>query len=359
MKLIVDIQKHLPHYNLEVSFSIEGETLGLLGSSGSGKSMTLRCIAGIETPTSGTIVLNNRILYDSHREINLPSRDRKVGFLFQHYALFPHLTVAQNIAYGLKGLSKHATQRRVIEQLEQVQLLEFGDRYPHQLSGGQQQRVALARALATEPDVLLLDEPFSALDTHLRNELEKQLIKTLSSYQGLTLFVSHNLEEAYRVCQKLLVLDQGKVAAAGDKQAIFDRPGTLAVAQLTGCKNYSRIQHINHHTVRALDWNCILHTVDPVSPVHTHIGIRAHQITFSDTLNQSSDQPNVFPAWVVWTSETPHRMTIYLKLGESPMNLDDYHLQVEVFKEKWERLKDRPLPWYVHLNPDRLMLLHP
>lgn len=359
MKLIVDIQKHLPHYNLEVSFSIEGETLGLLGSSGSGKSMTLRCIAGIETPTSGTIILNNRILYDSHKGINLPSRDRKVGFLFQHYALFPHLTVAQNIAYGLKGLSKHATQRRVREQLEQVQLLEFGDRYPHQLSGGQQQRVALARALATEPDVLLLDEPFSALDTHLRNELEKQLIKTLSSYQGLTLFVSHNLEEAYRVCQKLLVLDQGKVAAAGDKQAIFDRPGTLAVAQLTGCKNYSRIQRINHHTVRALDWNCILQTVDPVSPVHTHIGIRAHQITFLDTLDQSSDQPNAFPAWVVWTSETPHRMTIYLKLREPPIDADDYHLQVEVFKEKWERLKDRPLPWYVYLKSDRLTLLHP
>ncbi len=342
-----------------MSFSVEGETLGLLGSSGSGKSMTLRCIAGIDTPTQGTIVLNDRVLYDSHKGINLPSRDRKVGFLFQHYALFPHLTVAQNVAYGLRGVSKNGTHHQVNEQLEQVHLLGFGDRYPHQLSGGQQQRVALARALATEPDVLLLDEPFSALDTHLRNELEKQLIKTLSRYQGLTLFVSHNVEEAYRVCQKLLVLDQGTVAAAGHKQAIFDRPGTLTVAQLTGCKNYSCIQPIDHHTVRAIDWNCTLQTTDPVSPFHTHIGIRAHQITFLDSLEQSNSPPNTFPTWVAWTSETPHRMTIYLKLGEPPINADDYHLQAEVFKEKWEVLKDRSFPWLVRLNPQKLLLLKP
>jgi molybdate transport system permease protein len=358
MQLIVDIQKHLPTYALEVAFELEGEALGILGGSGSGKSMTLRCIAGIETPTSGTIILNDRILYDSHQGINLPSRDRKVGFLFQHYALFPHLTVAQNVAYGLRGLSKNATHRQVNEQLEQVQLLGFGDRYPHQLSGGQQQRIALARALAPEPDLLLLDEPFSALDTHLRSELEKQLIKTLSSYKGLTLFVSHNLEEAYRVCQKLLVLDQGQVVAAGDKQAIFDRPGTLAVAQLTGCKNYSRLQPTDHHTIRALDWNCTLQTADPVSPFHTHTGIRAHQITFLHTLDQLNPPPNTFPAWVVWTSETPHRMTIYLKLGEPPIDADDYHLQAEVFKEKWERLKDRPMPWSVQLHPQRLLLMH-
>lgn len=355
MKLIVDIQKQLPHYDLDISFIAEGETLGLLGSSGSGKSMTLRCIAGIQTPTRGTIVLNDRILYDSHQGINLPSRDRRVGFLFQNYALFPHLTVAQNIAYGLKRLPKPSAHQRVIQQLEQMKLNGLGDRYPHQLSGGQQQRVALARALVTEPDVLLLDEPFSALDTHLRSELEKQLITTLSGYKGLTLFVSHNLEEAYRVCRKLLVLDQGKVTATGNKQAIFDRPGTLAVAQLTGCKNYSRLQSIDQYTLRALDWNCTLQTTDSISPLHTHIGIRAHQIIFLNT----PDQPNTSPAWVVWTSETPHRMTIYLKLGKPPIDTNDYHLQAEVFKEKWEQLKDRPMPWFTSLNPARLMLLQP
>lgn len=317
--------------------------------------MTLRCIAGIETPTRGTIVLNNRILYDSRKGINLPIRDRRIGFLFQNYALFPHLTVAQNVAYGLRGFSKAATARQVAEQLERLKLPGFENRYPQQLSGGQQQRVALARALASQPDLLLLDEPFSALDTHLRSELEKQLIETLSDYQGLTLFVSHNLEETYRVCQKLLILSAGQVVANGQKQTIFDRPGSLTVAQLTGCKNYSRIQPIDQHTLRALDWNCTLQTTDSISPLHTHVGIRAHQITFLDT----PDRPNTFPTWVVWVSETPHRMTLYLKLGEPPIDTDDYHLQAEVFKEKWERLKDRPMPWFTYLDSDRLALLQP
>ncbi|MBD2078112.1 sulfate/molybdate ABC transporter ATP-binding protein [Phormidium sp. FACHB-592] len=354
MQLIVDIQKQLPNYCLEVSFTIEGEALGILGSSGSGKSMTLRCLAGIDTPSSGTIVLNGQILYDSRKGINLPSRDRKVGFLFQNYALFPHLTVAQNVAYGLKGLSTSAIAGRVAAQLEQVKLVGLGDRYPHQLSGGQQQRVALARALATDPNVLLLDEPFSALDTHLRHELEKQLIKTLTHYQGITLFVSHNLEEAYRVCQKLLVLSYGKVVANGQKQAIFDRPGTLTVAQLTGCKNYSRIQQLDAHTIHALDWHCTLHTAEPAS-AHTHVGIRAHHLTFPE----QPQSENTFPCWLVWTSETPHRMTLYLKLGQPPIDLDDYHLRAEVFKEKWERLQNRPSPWFVCIELLQLLLLKP
>ncbi|WP_448573321.1 sulfate/molybdate ABC transporter ATP-binding protein [Trichothermofontia sp.] len=357
MKLIVDLQKHLPYYDLDVSFSLAGEALGILGASGSGKSMTLRCIAGIETPTRGTIILNDRVLYDSRQGINLPSRDRKVGFVFQNYALFPHLTVAQNIAYGLKKLPKAIVKHQVTQHLDQFKLSGLGDRYPQQLSSGQQQRVALARALAPEPDLLLLDEPFSALDTHLRNELENHLIKTLVDYQGLTLLVSHNLEEAYRVCQKLLVLDQGQVAAAGDKQTIFDRPGTLAVAQLTGCKNYSRIQPIDRHTLRALDWACTLQTAAPLSPHHTHIGIHAHQITFLESLDQSPIQPNTLSAWVAWISETPHRITIYLKLGKPPIDTKDYQLQVEVFKEKWDQLKKRSMPWLTCLSRDRLMLL--
>jgi molybdate transport system permease protein len=354
MELTVSIYKRLPHYDLDVSFRVEGETLGLLGSSGSGKSMTLRCIAGMQTPNRGMIVMNNRTLYDSQRKINVPSRQRKVGFLFQNYALFPHLTVAENIAYGLNKLPRFVAQQRVREQLHAMQLIGLEDRYPHQLSGGQQQRVALARALVTEPDLLLLDEPFSALDTHLRSELEKQLIRTLSRYRGLTLFVSHNLEEAYRVCQKLVVLDQGKIIAAGDKQRIFDHPETLAVAQLTGCKNCSTLQRLNTYTLRAVDWHCTLQTIEPITHLHAYVGIRAHHISFFTT---ADDQPNTFPAWVVWISETPHRMTIYLKLGTPPVNADDYHLQAEVFKEKWDQLKDRPMPWLVHLNPARLHLL--
>lgn len=352
MELVVDIQKQLPGFTLKVTFSTGGDILGLLGASGSGKSMTLRCIAGMETPNRGRIVLNRRVLFDSERGINLPSRARKVGFLFQNYALFPHLTVSQNIAFGLQGLSKSERARRVEEQMALAQLQGLEKRYPHQLSGGQQQRVALARALVTEPEALLLDEPLSALDTHLRSQIEKQLIETLSIYQGATLFVTHNLEEAYRVCKKLLVLSEGKEVACGLKEDIFERPATLTVAQITGCKNLSRAQAASPQVVEALDWGCLLRIIEPVPSSLAYVGIRAHQLTFPNDRSLE----NTFPCWLVQTSETPHRMTLYLKLHSPPTNAKDYHLQAEVFKDKWAMLKDRPLPWQLRLDPLRLFL---
>ncbi|MEN9228379.1 MAG: sulfate/molybdate ABC transporter ATP-binding protein [Gloeomargarita sp. HHBFW_bins_205] len=355
MSLTVQLQKTLPHYDLNVDFVLDQGTLGILGRSGSGKSMTLRCIAGIETPSAGVIILRDRILYHSQKGINIPSCQRRVGFVFQHYALFPHLTVAQNIAYGLRGWSPSRLRQRVKEQLENMQLVGLADCYPHQLSGGQQQRVALARALAPAPDLLLLDEPLSALDTPLRSELERQLSTTLATYQGLTIFVSHNLEELYRVCHQLLVLDRGQVVASGEKHQIFDQPRTLTVAQLTGCKNYSPIAKREVHRVHALDWGCVLQTADRVLPEHHYIAIRAHHVAFTDT----GDQPNTFPAWVASTSETPHRLTVYLKLQQPPRHPQDYHLQAEVYKEKWLQFQARPFPWWVHLSPQRLRLLQP
>ncbi|GAB4131408.1 MAG: hypothetical protein Fur0046_00350 [Cyanobacteria bacterium J069] len=351
--LRVDIQARLSNFALDLAFAAQTETVGLLGASGSGKSLTLRCIAGIATPDQGRIVLNGRTLFDAKRGINVPSHRRKVGLVFQNYALFPHMTVAQNIAFGLRQLPPQLRSQRVKEQLALVQLAELGDRYPHQLSGGQQQRVALARALATNPDILLLDEPFSALDTHLRSELEKQLSKTLANYSGTTLFVTHNLEEAYRLCQRLLVLEAGKLIATGSKQTVFDHPQTQAVARLTGCKNYTRIQAQGTRQLQALDWNCTLETIEPITPAHTHLGIRAHHIRFP----HPPHPPNTFPGWLAWTSETPHRMTLLLKLGSAPLHADDYHLQAEVFKEEWQRLKDRPQPWPITLDPHRLLLL--
>ena len=351
--LVVDIQKQLPGFSLETSFTTELDTLGLLGASGAGKSMILRCIAGLETPDSGCIVLNGRVLFDSKKGINLPACDRRIGFLFQNYALFPHLSVAQNIAFGLQQHTLPEQDLRVNEQLTRVQLQGLKNRYPHQLSGGQQQRVALARALAIQPEVLLLDEPFSALDTHLRSQLEMQMIETLSTYQGVSLFVTHNLEEAYRVCKNLLVLSEGRVAAYDSKEKIFEHPPTVGVAQLTGCKNFSGVQIISPELVEATDWGCTLRIVEPIPKQLAYVGIRAHQLTFPKDLTQE----NTFPCWVVRTSETPHRMTLYLKLRNPPTNPSDYHLQAEVFKEKWAALKDRPFPWHIYLDPLRLILM--
>ncbi|NEQ54035.1 MAG: molybdate ABC transporter permease subunit [Leptolyngbya sp. SIO3F4] len=360
--LSVKLTKHLPSFTLDVSFSTDNQPLGLLGASGAGKSLILRCLAGIETPDSGRIVLNGRILFDSEEGINIPICDRKIGILFQNYALFPHMTIAQNVAFGLhQKLSSEQIQTVVTQQLAALHLEDLAERYPHEISGGQQQRVALARALASQPEVLLLDEPFSALDTHLRDQIERQLLDRLQSYQGITLLVTHNLEEAYRVCHQLLVLDGGATIAHGPKHRIFEQPHNVSVAQLTGCKNLSPAIPQGSNQVEARHWQCILQTIEPLPSNLTQIGIRAHQINLlgqaQDQSLTSSPTPNTFSCWLAATSETPHRMTLYLKLHHPPTNERDYHLQAEVFKDKWSSLKDQPLPWTVYLDPLRLLLL--
>ena len=354
IELIVDIQKQLPEFLLDVAFQTDRTPLGLLGASGAGKSLILRCIAGLDSPDRGHIILNGKVLFDSDRGINLPPRDRACGFLFQNYALFPHLTIAENIAFGIPpGKSKGEIKQEVERQLIAVDLPGMGERYSSELSGGQQQRVALARAKASEPGIMLLDEPFSALDTYLRDKQAKLLRNNLIHYQGVTLFITHNLEEAYRVCPNLLVVDKGRAISHGTKQDIFQHPRNFRTAQLTNCKNFSRALTVSDRQVKAIDWNCNLEIIEPVPKSLEYIGIRAHQLIFPNT----DDEANTFPCWLATISETQHRMTLYLKLNQPANNAEDYHLQAEVFKDKWLELKDRPFPWKIQLNPLRIMLL--
>ncbi|MDB9428772.1 molybdate ABC transporter permease subunit [Microcystis aeruginosa CS-555/01A07] len=352
--LFVDIEKYLPGFNLSVTFNCQNQPLGLLGASGSGKSLILRSLAGVETPSRGRIVLNGRILFDSEKGINLPSRQRRIGFVVQNYALFPHLTVAENIAFGLsKNLSKKVIKQQIANQLELVQLLGMENRYPHQLSGGQQQRVAIARALASRPEALLLDEPFSALDTHLRAQLERQMIKTLSNYDGVTIFVTHNMDEAYRICENLLVMEKGRAIANNSKQKIFERPDSVSLAKITGCKNFSRAVIINNQQLEAIDWDVKLHTVPGISDYLAYTGIRAHQIIFGRDLGAI----NTFLCWLANAIEGPHRVTLYLKLNQPSNHDQDFHIQAELYKDKWLEIKEQALPWTVTLSPQRLLLL--
>lgn len=354
--LWVDLQKRVAGFQLDISFQTQETTLGVLGASGAGKSMLLRCIAGIETPDRGRIVLNGRVLFDSAQGINIPSCDRNIGILFQNYALFPHLTAAENIAFALSaGRSLNTT--KVTSHLAPLQLADYGHRLPQELSGGQQQRVALARALASRPQLLLFDEPFSALDTHLRNQIEKGMVSRLSTFDGMTLWVTHNVEEAYRLCDQLMVVEQGKPSTLRPKHQILEQPETLSIAQLTGCKNFSRIQQTGPEEVFALDWECPLQTLEPIQPHHSQIGIRAHQVRFLDLESPVTPPSNTFLGWLAMTRETPHRMTLYLKLHSPPTHAEDFYLQAEVFKDKWQQLKNLPFPWSITLDPTRILLL--
>jgi molybdate transport system ATP-binding protein len=264
------------------------------------------------------------------------------------------MTVEENIGFALEHLDKRQRSSIVREKIEMVKLEGMEGRYPHQLSGGQQQRVALARALAIEPEALLLDEPFSALDEYLRNHLAKQLIETLSEYHGVTLFVTHNMEEAYRVCNKLVVLLNGRVDAQGDKEKLFQKPPTLATSQLTGCKNFSAARYSSQDELEAVDWGIRLKTKDFLSNELKHVGIRANYIR----LAAENDMYNVYRCWPCFTSETPFRMTVYLSIGKEPSGPDDYQLQWEVSKEKWLDLQKYALPWNIYLGPEKLITLN-
>ena len=319
--------------------------------------MLLRCIAGLERPHRGRIVLNGRILLDTEHRTHVPARERRVGMLFQHYALFPHVTLRDNIAFGLRHLPPEEQSIRVAALLERTRIADLAHRYPREVSGGEQQRAALARALAIEPEALLLDEPLSALDAHLRSQMEVQLQETFAVYPRPVLLVTHNMEEAYRLGERLLVLSRGGIVAFGAKDEIFRSPPSLEVARLTGCKNFSRVRPLSEKSVMALDWNCALQVLRVPQQTPEHIGIRAHHIEFEEASPWVAQEPNVFPCWLVRSSETPFRVTLYLSLHDPPGAPGECLLQAEVFKEKWRLFRDRPLPWKLRLPPESLFLM--
>lgn len=218
----------------DVSFAVrEGELLGLLGPSGSGKTTVLRLIAGLETPTSGEIFIDGRRVND------LPVQQRNIGFVFQHYALFKHLTVFDNVAFGLKiqKWRRSDVEARVTELLRLMGLEGLGRRYPHQLSGGQRQRVAIARALAPRPSVLLLDEPFGAVDAKVRQELREWLIRLHDDLNVTSLFVTHDQEEAMEVSDRIIVFSKGRLEQVGSPAEVYEEPASEFVARFIGSMN--------------------------------------------------------------------------------------------------------------------------
>lgn len=272
MSLKVNIKKRLGNFNLDVAFETERGVFAILGASGCGKSMTLKCIAGIETPDEGRIELNGRILYDSAKKINLTPQKRRVGYMFQDYALFPNMTVEQNIK---AGMGKHPEEEKVRSYINRFRLEGMEKHYPAQLSGGQKQRVAMARMIASEPDILLLDEPFSALDSYLKWELEQEMRDMLAEVQKPVLFVSHNRDEVYRLCSMVSCIDHGKMEVIEKTKEFFHNPKTKTAAVLSGCKNISAAEIVDNNHIKALGWGITL-CVSEIPEETKAVGIRAH-----------------------------------------------------------------------------------
>ena len=277
-----NIQKKLKEFDLDVGFELKKGCLGILGPSGCGKSMTLKSIAGIIDPDEGFVSLttdNETVYFDSNNKINIKPQKRNVGYLFQNYALFPNMTVEENVAAGLE---KDHDEKIVSDMIKRFHLDGLEKRYPRQLSGGQQQRVALARILAYGPDVILFDEPFSAMDTYLKEQLYVELVNLLRNFDGLSILVTHDRDEAFQFCDELLVLDEGQIIAKGDTRELFDDPKNVQVARLTGCKNISKIEIIDDYHLKSLDWGIIFEVSKKISPNITHIGIRAHDFVAAE-----------------------------------------------------------------------------
>ena len=301
MSLEVEIEKSFAGFTLRAQFTARDTATAILGASGCGKSMTLRCIAGIVKPDKGRIVLDGVPLFDSEKKIDLPPQKRGVGLLFQNYALFPNMTVEQNILCGLHAEPDRAKRRAACaEMIRALRLEGLEKRLPAALSGGQQQRVALARILAAKPKILMLDEPFSALDSYLREQVEGEVGALLAAFPGPALLVTHNRDEAYRLCREMIVMDGGRVLRAGETKAVFADPRSCTAARLTGCKNILPCVKAGPHSVRLAGWEAELHLAAEVPEAVCAVGIRAH-----DFAPCAAGAPNALPVRVVSSGENP------------------------------------------------------
>lgn len=278
MAASIDIRKSLDAFTLEVAFEAGRETLGLLGESGCGKSMTLRCIAGIETPDEGKIVVDGVVYFDSAAGINLSAQQRKTALLFQNYLLFPHMTVEQNIAAGIGDATRAERDRAVAEEVSRFALTGLEKRYPLQLSGGQQQRVALARMLAARPGILMLDEPFSALDSHLKGGLEQSLSLLFDRFEGTVLYVSHDIDEAVRLSDRIAVVERGAIRELSASSDLIESPQSVASLKLSGCKNIVSAQAAGDGRIRVAAWNAELEVARPLPARVGKAGVRAFRI---------------------------------------------------------------------------------
>ncbi len=337
MSLFVDIEKRFGRFHLKVAFDAGNEVLALLGASGCGKSMTLQCIAGIVTPDKGKIVLDGVTLFDSEKRINLPPQKRRVGLLFQNYALFPNMTVLENLKAGCRRNKDKSESDRKIQQIMDIfELTPLQNHLPHQLSGGQQQRTALARILLSEPNILLLDEPFSALDSHLRFRLEREMAQVVRDFGKTVLLVSHDRDEVYRLSDQVLVMHNGKKEVCGSREEVFRNPRTRHAALLTGCKNIAPCEMISGSRMRIPQWGLLLNVPMQVH-TPTYAGIRMHDIC-------PGEGENTVRCDVVSEIENPFSFVVMLRPANQP---DAAPFGWELDKELWHQLRSHQVTIHI------------
>jgi molybdate transport system ATP-binding protein len=363
-RLEVAITLQVPGFDLDVAWSTGGGVAVLFGPSGAGKTLTLSCLAGLITPAAGRIVVDGRVFFDSAAGINLPAQARRVGYVFQGYALFPHLTVADNLGFGLRNRPRAERARRVARVVEQLGLGGHEQRYPRELSGGQRQRVALGRALAIEPALLLLDEPLSALDAPLRRALRDELRQVLSGVGTAAVVVTHDFTEAYRLGDRIVVYDGGRVVQSAPRAELLWQPASESVARIMGIPNILHGTVIKATPDRIqLRWRGqILEAVN--SPTHSYLPppeaplaffIRPEYVRLIRKDRGPADAAhhmNLMTGVVVADEDFGTVWTLRIRLdAPGPPEQGDYDLQVEVPHLVYEILeieRDRHWEFSIH-----------
>ncbi len=364
MKIEADVQKKLKDFKLDIRFVADNSHIGILGPSGSGKSMFLKNLSGLVKPDSGSISIDNKLMYDKVKKINLDPARRHIGYLFQNYALFPNMTVEENIKAAIYAASKmkkvNSDMKSAEELMELLDISSVAKHRPSEISGGQQQRTALARILASDPELLLLDEPFSALDSFLRERTRLELYDLLVSMNKSFILVSHDRDEIYQMCDHLILFKEGKVIGQGSTEEVFKNPGNVAAAKLTGCKNISRIKRLTEHRFIALDWgNIELVTSKILDEKSEYAGIRAHDFEpCSDSIinnhdangyqhNENVNELNIIPCDKVSVTKLPFEWYILLENG----------LWWKKNKSLYDRDEKVSIPEKLRIDPDKIIIL--
>lgn len=348
MAIEVRIHREFDDFKLDVQFQSESRRIGILGASGCGKSLTLKSIAGIERPETGKIESAGKVFFDSAKKIWMPPQERNVGYLFQNYALFPTMTVEKNIGIALR-CGKKEKEKKVRDMIERFSLQGLEKKLPGQLSGGQQQRTALARIMIYEPDMILLDEPFSALDSYLKEQTQRECLELLQDYPGTVILVSHSRDEIYRFSEEVLVMDGGKAVIQKTVKELFEHPQKVAAAKLTGCKNIEEIVWKDGKHLYVPGWDMVIPAgMGNVGDAQA-IGIRAHEFTTERT---ESDSELVFPVYKPEVTE----------------DLFEYHVQFftseraktpvvwKVSKKLWD-VGEKGVPKWLHLKREHILFL--
>ena len=326
-------------FSLQAKMDIADRRNGILGASGCGKSMTLKALAGILTPDEGRIELGDRVLFDSRAGINVPARERGIGYLFQNYALFPNMNTEQNIGAGLRG-GKKEIRAKVEAIMERLRLTQLSGHFPSQMSGGQQQRVALARILVRKPKVILLDEPFSALDAYMQDAMQQELMEILSEYDGITVMVSHDRDILYRFSEKLFVMGQGCFLRDGTVKEIFAEPV------------YKEAASVDDHTIDVVSWGITLHTSHILPSQFSFIGYRAHD--FVPVYGGRRENCIRFAQYE--KAELPFEVNYYAAPEKEDWKREEM-LSWFVQREDWPLLNEKGVPDYLQFQEDKILIL--